>query len=128
MSGKVQVEKDDVVIVELAEVDALFAEIRRVNIEILGLEHQFDALRCRAVVFDEKYAHSYPLYRRRKVVWPLRDTEMSLRDLEAATKWLTNSDSLWQEVTNLLNNLSISLFSNENPQSRLLNFYIKNDW
>jgi len=51
---------------------------------------------------------------------------MSLRDLEAATKWLTNSDSLWQEVINLLNILSIPLFSNENPQSLLLNFYIKN--
>jgi len=53
---------------------------------------------------------------------------MSLRDLEAATKWLTNSDSLWQEVINLLNNLSIPLFSNENSQSQILNFYIKNGW
>jgi hypothetical protein len=53
---------------------------------------------------------------------------MSLRDLEAATKWLTNSDSLWQEVINLLNILSIPLFSNENPQSLILNCYIKKGW
>jgi len=53
---------------------------------------------------------------------------MSLRDLEAATKWLTNYDSLWQEVINLLNILSIPLFSNENPQSLFLNFYIKKGW
>ena len=55
--GQVQVEKDDVVVVELAEVDALFAEIRRVDVEVLGLQHQLDALRSCAVVFDQKYAH-----------------------------------------------------------------------
>jgi len=49
----------------------------------------------------------------------------SLRDLEAATKWLTNSDSLWQEVTNLLNILSIPLFSNENSQSQILTFTLR---
>jgi len=51
---------------------------------------------------------------------------MSLRDLEAAMEWLTNSIPLWQEGENLLNILSIPLFSNENPQSLILNFYIKN--
>ena len=50
---QVQVEQDDVVIVELAEIDALFAEVRRVDVEILGLEHQFDALRGGAVIFDQ---------------------------------------------------------------------------
>jgi hypothetical protein len=38
----------------------------------------------------------------------------SLLDLEAAMEWLTNSDSLWQVVSNLLNNFSIALFSNDN--------------
>ena len=51
--GQVQVKQDDVVIIELAEVDALLAEIRDVDVEILRLEHQFDALRGRAVVLDE---------------------------------------------------------------------------
>ena len=55
--GQVQVEQDDVVVVELAEVDALLAEIGRVDVEVLGLEHQLDALRGGAVVFDQKYAH-----------------------------------------------------------------------
>jgi len=50
---------------------------------------------------------------------------MSLRDLEAATKWLTNSIPLWQEVTNLLNILSIPLFSNENSQSQILTFTLR---
>jgi predicted GTPase len=57
--GEVQIEKNDVVVIELAEVDALFAEIRRINVEILGFEHQLDALRSCAVVFDQKYAHVY---------------------------------------------------------------------
>jgi translation initiation factor IF-1 len=62
---KVQVEEDDVVIVQLAEIDALFAEVRRVDIEALRLEHQLDALRRGAVVFNEKYAHLNPPQRPR---------------------------------------------------------------
>ena len=42
--GEVQVEQDDVVVVELAEIDALFAEIGRVDVEALRFQHQFDAL------------------------------------------------------------------------------------
>ena len=41
----------------VAEIDALFPEIRRVDVEVLGFEHQLDALRDGAVVFDQKYAH-----------------------------------------------------------------------
>ena len=33
--------------------DTLFAEVGRINVKAFRLEHQFDALRCRAVVFDE---------------------------------------------------------------------------
>ena len=43
--GQVQVEQDDVVVVELAEVDAFLAEVRRVDVEVLKLEHQLDASR-----------------------------------------------------------------------------------
>src|SRR3984893_11136487 len=39
---KVQVQENNVVIVQLAEVDTLFAQIRRVDVEPLGSEHQLD--------------------------------------------------------------------------------------
>ena len=51
--GQVQVEQDDVVIVELAEIDAFFAEIGGVDVEALGFEHQLDGLSGRAVVFNQ---------------------------------------------------------------------------
>ena len=50
---QVQVEQDDVVVVEFAKVDTLFAEIRRVDVEALGLEHQLNRLRCGAIVLDQ---------------------------------------------------------------------------
>jgi hypothetical protein len=43
--GQVQVEQDDVVVVEFAEIDTLFAEIRRVDVEALGFEHQLNRLK-----------------------------------------------------------------------------------
>ena len=58
---QVQVEKDDVVVVELAEIDAFFAEVGRVDVEALGLEHQLDGLRGRAIVFNQQNAHASPL-------------------------------------------------------------------
>src|SRR3569623_1117828 len=59
--GQVQVKQDDVVIIQLAKIDALFAEVRRVHIETFGFEHQFDALRRRAVVLNQEYTHAVPL-------------------------------------------------------------------
>ena len=55
--GQLQVEHDDVVIVELAEVDALLAQIRRVDVEAFAAQHQLDAARHGAVVFDQENAH-----------------------------------------------------------------------
>ncbi len=54
---KVEVEQDQVVVVELGEIDAFFAEIRRIHVQVRVLEHQLDALGCRRIVFDEKDAH-----------------------------------------------------------------------
>ena len=54
---QVQVEKDDVVIVELAEIQALFAQIGRVDVEALGREHQLDALGGGRLVLDQQHAH-----------------------------------------------------------------------
>jgi hypothetical protein len=51
--GQVQVQQDDVVVVELAEVDAFLTEIGGVDVEALGFEHQLDGLSGRAVVFNE---------------------------------------------------------------------------
>jgi hypothetical protein len=39
--GQVQVEQDNVIVVQLAEIDALFAQIGSVGLEALGFEHQF---------------------------------------------------------------------------------------
>src|SRR6185437_1541332 len=59
--GQVQVKQDDVVVIELAEIDALFAEVRRVHVETFGFEHQLDALRRRAVVLNQEHTHAVPL-------------------------------------------------------------------
>ena len=55
--GQIEIEADDVVIVELAEVQALFAKIRRVDVEAFGGKHQLDALGGGRLVFDQQHAH-----------------------------------------------------------------------
>ena len=42
--------------------DALFAEVRRIDVETLGLKHQLDALRSCAVVLDQKDPHANSLF------------------------------------------------------------------
>src|SRR5579859_7261203 len=56
--GQVQVEKDNVVVVEFAEIYAFLAEVGRIDVETLGLEHQFDRLRDGAVIFNQQNAHA----------------------------------------------------------------------
>src|ERR1035437_6375960 len=60
---QVQVQQDDVIIVQFAEIDALFAEVRRVNVETLGFEHQLDGMSGRAVILNQQYAHASPFRR-----------------------------------------------------------------
>ncbi len=55
--GQVKIEKNDVVVVEFAEVDAFFAQVRGVDVEAFGLQHQLDALRRCTVVLDQKDSH-----------------------------------------------------------------------
>jgi hypothetical protein len=62
--GQVQVEQDDVVVVQLAEIDTFLAKIRGVDVEALGFEHQLDRLRGGAIILDQQYAHASPLPRR----------------------------------------------------------------
>jgi hypothetical protein len=59
---QVQVEADDVVIVELAEVQALFAKVGGIDVEPFAGEHQLDALGGGRLVFDQQNAHG---------AWPL---------------------------------------------------------
>jgi hypothetical protein len=58
MSGRFEVEEDEVIVVELGEVDALFPEIGRIDVEVGMGQHQFDAARRRGIVFDQENAHS----------------------------------------------------------------------
>ena len=63
---QVQVETDDVVIVELAEIEALFAKIGGVDVEAFGAEHQLDALGRRRLVLNQQHAHCWsPRFRPR---------------------------------------------------------------
>jgi hypothetical protein len=55
--GQIQVEADDVVIIQLAEIEAFFAKIGRVDIETFGREHQFNGFRRRWLIFDQQHAH-----------------------------------------------------------------------
>ena len=52
-----EVENDDVVIVELADLQAVFAEIGRVADEIFLAQHQLDAGGRRGIVLNQQYAH-----------------------------------------------------------------------
>ncbi len=63
--GQVQVEQDDVVFVEFAEIDALFAEIGGVDVVPLGHEHHLDCLGDSRLVFDQQNPH------RLNPFWPL---------------------------------------------------------
>src|SRR3984957_18737350 len=58
---QIEVEQDNVVIVKFTEIDAFLPEIRRIDVEALGFEHQLDRLRDGAVIFYQQYAHASPL-------------------------------------------------------------------
>src|SRR3546814_15679234 len=52
-----QIKADDVIIIELAEIQALLAKVGRVDIEAFGRQHQLYGLRRRRFVFDKQHAH-----------------------------------------------------------------------
>ena len=58
---QVQVEKNQVVVVELGQIDAFLAEIRGVDVQIRVLQHQLDAFGRRRIVFDKEDAHGTDL-------------------------------------------------------------------
>jgi hypothetical protein len=55
--GKVQVEQDQVVVVELREIDPLFAEIGAIDVQVGMGQHQFDAARGGRIVLHQKNSH-----------------------------------------------------------------------
>src|ERR1700730_15228129 len=54
---QVQIEHDEVVIVQLAEVETLFPEISDVNVEAFGLEHQLNGPSSGNIVLNEQDTH-----------------------------------------------------------------------
>ncbi len=65
---QVQVQQDDVVIIQLAQIEAFLTQIGGVDIEALGREHELDRLGGCRLVFDQQYAHwVVPLFPRGKV-------------------------------------------------------------
>ena len=79
---QVEVEQNDVVVVQLAEIDPFFTEIGGVDVEARGFEHQFDRLRGGAIVFNQQYAHAGPLPRGRlKVGTAVSPKRVELSDI-----------------------------------------------
>jgi hypothetical protein len=60
--GKVEVEQDDVVIIQLAEIEAFFAEIGCIDIEAFGGEHKLNRLGRGRLVLDQQHAHGSAPY------------------------------------------------------------------
>ena len=55
--GQIEVEQDDVVIIQFAEIEAFLAKVGGVDVEPLGAEHQLDALGDGRLVFDQQHPH-----------------------------------------------------------------------
>jgi len=57
--GQVEIKQDDIVVVELAQIEAFFAQIRRIDVEALSREHQLDGT-CRSrLVLDQQHSHGW---------------------------------------------------------------------
>ncbi len=54
---QVQVEQDDIVIIQLAQIEAFLAQVGGLDVERFRAEHQFDGLRGRRLVFDQENVH-----------------------------------------------------------------------
>src|SRR5579864_3191021 len=91
---KIEVEKNDVVIVQLAEIEALFPEIGRVDVEALRPEHQLDALRGRRLVLDQQHAHRVFPHSRPEALPALNGPEALINHSRSEGKRLIFSNSL----------------------------------
>ena len=58
---QLKIQDNNVVVIKLTQIDPFFAEIGGVNVKAFAAEHQFDAARHGAVVFDQEYAHLWSL-------------------------------------------------------------------
>ena len=57
---QVEVQQDEVVVVDLAEIDAFLTQVRGVDVEALGPQRQVDAFGHGLIVLDQQYAHLAP--------------------------------------------------------------------
>src|SRR5215211_2110778 len=54
-----QVEKDQVVQEHTSEIETILAQLGRLHVDVLGLEHQLDAVCDGRIVLDEKETHGF---------------------------------------------------------------------
>ena len=57
--GQIDVQQDQVVIIQLRKIDALFPHVRGINIQVRMGQHHFDAFGCGRIIFDQKDAHIF---------------------------------------------------------------------
>jgi hypothetical protein len=55
--GQVQVEQYDVIIIQLTQIEALFAQVGGVDIEPFGREHHLDGFDRGWLVLNQKHTH-----------------------------------------------------------------------
>jgi hypothetical protein len=51
--GQHEIENDDVVIVQLADFETVFAKVRGIDHEAFGPQNEFDAFDCGSVILDQ---------------------------------------------------------------------------
>ena len=54
---QVQIEQYDVIIIKLAEIEPLFAQVRGINVETFGRQHQLNRFCGRRFIFNQQHAH-----------------------------------------------------------------------
>ena len=54
---QIQIQQDQIVVIELCQIDALFPQIGGIGVQIGMGQHQFDAFGGGWVIFDQQYSH-----------------------------------------------------------------------
>ena len=57
---QVQVEQNDVIVIQFAEINSLFSKIGGVDVEVFRLQHQLDGLSGSPIVLNQQNAHANP--------------------------------------------------------------------
>ena len=59
--GQVEIKEDNVIVIELAEIQALFSKVGAIDVKALSAQHQFDAAADGWIIFDQQNTHSRSL-------------------------------------------------------------------